>query len=149
VVILFQNSINVVTGKWKDSVRISSGLALYAVGYLIIGLTPFFPVVAMAIIVLTLGENLQVPATMAFITRLAPQNRRGGYLGFASAVGSLIYPFRPLVGTIILAALIFSPVELWGTFSLMCAATSVIFLLFSMSHRAGKGQEVSIQATIK
>jgi hypothetical protein len=45
--------------------------------------------------------------------------------------------------------LIFSPVELWGTFSLMCAATSVIFLLFSMSHRAGKGQEVSIQATIK
>ena len=149
IVILFQNSINVVTGKWKDSVRISSGLALYAVGYLIIGLTPFFPVVAMAIIVLTLGENLQVPATMAFITRLAPQNRRGGYLGFASAVGSLIYPFRPLVGTIILAALIFSPVELWGTFSLMCAATSVIFLLFSMSHRAGKGQEVSIQATIK
>ena len=149
VVILFQNSINVVTGKWKDSLRISSGLALYAVGYLIIGLTPFFPVVAMAIIVLTLGENLQVPATMAFITRLAPQNRRGGYLGFASAVGSLIYPFRPLVGTIILAALIFSPVELWGTFSLMCAATSVIFLLFSMSHRAGKGQEVSIQATIK
>ena len=149
VVILFQNSINVVTGKWRDSVRISSGLALYAVGYLIIGLTPFFPVVAMAIIVLTLGENLQVPATMAFITRLAPQNRRGGYLGFASAVGSLIYPFRPLVGTIILAALIFSPVELWGTFSLMCAATSVIFLLFSMSHRAGKGQEVSIQATIK
>ncbi|EQB74369.1 MAG: hypothetical protein AMDU4_FER2C00014G0008 [Ferroplasma sp. Type II] len=141
VVILFQNSINVVTGKWKDSVRISSGLALYAVGYLIIGLTPFFPVVAMAIIVLTLGENLQVPATMAFITRLAPQNRRGGYLGFASAVGSLIYPFRPLVGTIILAALIFSPVELWGTFSLMCAATSVIFLLFSMSHRAGKGRK--------
>ncbi len=149
IVILFQNSINVVTGKWKDSVRISSGLALYAVGYLIIGLTPFFPVVAMAIIVLTLGENLQVPATMAFITRLAPQNRRGGYLGFASAVGSLIYPFRPLVGTIILAALIFSPVELWGTFSLMCGAMSVIFLLFSMSHRAGKGQEVSTHANIK
>ena len=149
IVILFQNSINVVTGKWKDSVRISSGLALYAVGYLIIGLTPFFPVVAMAIIVLTLGENLQVPATMAFITRLAPQNRRGGYLGFASAIGSLIYPFRPLVGTIILAALIFSPVELWGTFSLMCGAMSVIFLLFSMSHRAGKGQEVSTHANIK
>ena len=149
VVILFQNSINVVTGKWKDSVRISSGLALYAVGYLIIGLTPFFPVVAMAIIVLTLGENLQVPATMAFITRLAPQNRRGGYLGFASAIGSLVYPFRPLVGTIILAALIFSPVELWGTFSLMCAAISVIFLLFSISHRAGKGQEVSTHANIK
>ena len=149
VVILFQNSINVVTGKWKDSLRISSGLALYAVGYLIIGLTPFFPVVAMAIIVLTLGENLQVPATMAFITRLAPQNRRGGYLGFASAIGSLIYPFRPLVGTIILAALIFSPVELWGTFSLMCAAISVIFLLFSISHRAGKGQEVSTHANIK
>ncbi len=149
IVILFQNSINVVTGKWKDSVRISSGLALYAVGYLIIGLTPFFPVVAMAIIVLTLGENLQVPATMAFITRLAPQNRRGGYLGFASAIGSLVYPFRPLVGTIILAALIFSPVELWGTFSLMCAAISVIFLLFSMSHRAGKGQEVSTHANIK
>ncbi|MCL4312038.1 MAG: MFS transporter [Candidatus Thermoplasmatota archaeon] len=149
VVILFQNSINVVTGKWKDSLRISSGLALYAVGYLIIGLTPFFPVVAMAIIVLTLGENLQVPATMAFITRLAPQNRRGGYLGFASAIGSLVYPFRPLVGTIILAALIFSPVELWGTFSLMCAAISVIFLLFSISHRAGKGQEVSTHANIK
>ncbi|MEM4834747.1 MAG: MFS transporter [Ferroplasma sp.] len=149
VVILFQNSINVVTGKWRDSVRISSGLALYAVGYLIIGLTPFFPVVAMAIIVLTLGENLQVPATMAFITRLAPQNRRGGYLGFASAIGSLVYPFRPLVGTIILAALIFSPVELWGTFSLMCAAISVIFLLFSISHRAGKGQEVSTHANIK
>ncbi len=149
VVILFQNSINVVTGKWKDSLRNSSGLALYAVGYLIIGLTPFFPVVAMAIIVLTLGENLQVPATMAFITRLAPQNRRGGYLGFASAIGSLVYPFRPLVGTIILAALIFSPVELWGTFSLMCAAISVIFLLFSISHRAGKGQEVSTHANIK
>ena len=149
VVILFQNSINVVTGKWRDSVRISSGLALYAVGYLIIGLTPFFPVVAMAIIVLTLGENLQVPATMAFITRLAPQNRRGGYLGFASAIGSLVYPFRPLVGTIILAALIFSPVELWGTFSMMCAAISVIFLLFSISHRAGKGQEVSTHANIK
>ncbi|WP_290705369.1 hypothetical protein [Ferroplasma sp. Type II] len=149
VAILFQNSINVVTGKWKDSLRISSGLALYAVGYLIIGLTPFFPVVAMAIIVLTLGENLQVPATMAFITRLAPQNQRGGYLGFASAIGSLIYPFRPLVGTIILAALIFSPVELWGTFSLMCAAISVIFLLFSMSHRAGRGQEVSTHANIK
>ncbi|MHB8396280.1 MAG: MFS transporter [Thermoplasmataceae archaeon] len=146
VVILFQNSINVVTGKWRDSVRISSGLALYAVGYLMIGLTPFFPVVVAAIIVLTLGENLQVPATQAFITRLAPENRRGGYLGFASAVGSLINPFRPLVGTMILAALIFSPVELWGTFSLMCAAISVVFLLFSMSHRAGRGQEVDLQA---
>lgn len=129
VVITFQKPIDRFLVKVRDSIRIILGLMLYAVAFLVFAELSFYIAVAVAVIVLTIGENLNAPASTSLITKMAPEENRGTYLGFNSSISSLINPFKPIVGTALLAVNIDNPGFSWITLSLINIGIALIFLI--------------------
>lgn len=126
VVIFAQTPLNRIMEKVKDSNRIIMGLFLFAIAYLVFAYTHSYPVLVLAVILLTIGENAGAPASTALITKIAPEESRGAYLGLYSSFNSLIGPFRPLVATALLSYFLFSPPLAWDVISFVSFAFCVV-----------------------
>ncbi len=129
IVIIFQKPIDHILVRVRDSIRLVMGLLLYAFAFLIFAEFSLYIVVAFATIILTFGENLNAPASSSLITKMAPEENRGTYLGFNSSIGSLINPFRPMLGTALLAATVAQPNISWITLSTVTVLIALLFLL--------------------
>jgi MFS family permease len=75
------------------------GVALAALGYLVVALLPgtsfVLPALGVAIVLLTIGEMAVFPVEASFVSDLSPVARRGryqGYLGAAAGLGTAIGP---------------------------------------------------------
>ena len=128
IVIFFQTPLNRILRNMRDSIRIVLGLFLYAIAYALFATTGIYLIVAAAVVILTLGENFGSPASSALITKIAPEENRGAYLGFNSSIGSLVNPFRPLVGTVLLTLTVASPSISWIVLGSVTALLAMIFL---------------------
>lgn len=133
IVVVLQTPLNRVLRNMRDSLRIVLGLIVYAIAYLMLASTSVYLIVAFTIAVLTMGENLVAPASSSLITKIAPEENRGAYLGFNGSINSMIDPFRTLVGTALLAAFFFSPELSWLTISFISMALAMIFLMIFKS----------------
>ena len=78
---------------------VAVGAALAALGYLVVALLPgtsfVLPALAVAIVLLTIGEMAVFPVEASFVSDLSPVARRGhyqGYLGAAAGLGTAIGP---------------------------------------------------------
>lgn len=140
VVIVAQGPINRILYKMRDSIRIEAGVLLFAVGYLMFALTYDYWLLIAAVIVLTVGENIGTPSSAALITKIAPEEQRGTYLGFYSSIGNLFSPFRPLFGTALLAYTVGRAYLSWF---IIAAVTFLIVLclaaLFKKANRSVEG----------
>lgn len=119
VVITLQAPVNRLLAKFRDSSRIVLAIMLFAAGYFVFFVTFNYILLVIAVIILTTGENIGAPASMAMITKLAPENRRGTFLGSYSAIGSFMNPFRPMIGTVLLAVYANSPNVTWLTWTVV------------------------------
>ena len=129
VVIFCQTPINRILRMTRDSVRIVLGLILYASAYFVFAEVSFYGLIAAAVVLLTLGENIESPAANSLITKIAPENNRGAYLGFNSSITSLVNPFRPFVATLLLTATVPSPDLSWVFISSVTFAMALIFMI--------------------
>lgn len=129
IVITFQKPIDRVLVRVRESIRIVAGLSLYAIAFLIFAQFSIYMAAAVAVVILTFGENLSAPASNSLITKISPEENRGTYLGFNSSINSLIEPFRPLAGTALLSATVLQPNLSWLTLSAVSAGIAVLFLL--------------------
>lgn len=117
VVLIAQGPINRAFLNFRDTSRIVLGIVLFALGFLVFATTYYYPLLIAAVIVLTIGENIMAPSSSALITKIAPEDRRGMYLGFYSSVGNLFSPFRPMFGTALLAFTVETPYLTWYVIS--------------------------------
>lgn len=129
IVITFQKPIDRLLVRVRDSIRMVMGLLLYAFAFLMFAYFSMYIAVAIAAIILTFGENLNAPASSSLITKMAPEENRGTYLGFNSSIGSLINPFRPMLGTALLAVTIAQPNISWITLSIVTVMIAFLFLM--------------------
>lgn len=129
IVITFQKPIDRIMVRVRDSIRIVLGLALYAAAFLIFAEFSIYSMVAIAVVVLTFGENMNAPASSSLITKISPEENRGTYLGFNSSIGSLINPFRPMVGTALLAVTVAQPGLTWIALSIVSIGIAFVFLM--------------------
>lgn len=128
-VILGQTPVNRLLRKVKDSSRIVLGLLVYAMAYVIFAETSVYIILGLSVAILTLGENISAPASGSLITKIAPEDKRGAYLGFNSSVDSLITPFRPIVGTVLLTATVETPGLSWLTVAFISFGLAVTFFV--------------------
>lgn len=139
VVIFGQMPLNRLLAKFRDSTRIVLGICLFAAGYAIFAITLNYLILVAAVVILTTGENIGAPASTALITKIAPEESRGTYLGSYSALGSLINPFRPMFATTLLFVTIEAPYETWIILTLLSVAFA--FALLSIFKGANKAIE--------
>lgn len=132
VVVVLQKPINRFVLKMRDSTRIITGVMFYAVAFAIFSITAQYAVLIMCVVILTIGENLQSPASSSMITKMAPENNRGIYLGLNSSISSMTSPFRPLLGSVFLTLFVGKPQLTWVLISTSCVAVA-ISLMISLS----------------
>jgi len=100
-----------------------------ALGYLLIGfgfasnaLPRTLPLLVLTTALFTLGEMIAMPVSAAYVANLAPENRRGVYMGVYGLVWSLAFVCGPTVGLWLFS---FSPATLWlscGVLGILAAA---------------------------
>lgn len=74
------------------------GCLLYAAGYAWVGFSYGLPMMAAAMVLVTLGEIVLWPGTIALAANLAPERLRGRYLGFQGLAHQAGSALAPLLG---------------------------------------------------
>jgi predicted MFS family arabinose efflux permease len=92
-VILFTVAVNALTKRVPAFQAVILGTLITSVSWLILALRPTIWGAVLSLFVLAMGEIIQAPRYYEYISRLAPKEQQGTYMGFAFlpiGIGSLI-----------------------------------------------------------
>ncbi len=109
------------------------GLAMLIAGLAVTAVATVWPVLIVALLLLSIGQGCASPSITALVTQHAPPERRGEALGFqqsANAVGRVVGP--PAAGAV------FDRVGIWSPYaagSMLCAVAMVLVVTWGLHRR--------------
>ena len=130
LIVLFEFAIIAWTQRLPPQPLIALGYGLTCIGFAITGLANGIPMLALMIVVTTIGEMIFAPVTGSYVSGLAPDRYRGRYMGLWHTMFSLGMVLGPAMGTWIYQR---NPTVLWWT----CVALGVAAAALSLKRRAG------------
>jgi MFS family permease len=97
MVVLLQFSITRRIRAYAPMLMMALGSSLYALGFGMYGFVASYPLFALAMVIITLGEMIVAPVGQALVAQMSPEEMRGRYMAFfgfswiiPSAVGPLL-----------------------------------------------------------
>ncbi len=136
LVVALQYPLARVTQRWPRQRGLVWGALLYALGYLGFGWFKTYPLMFGAMVVVTLGEMLFSPVSLAVAADLAPAHRRGRYLGAFGLTEAVGWSGGAFLGGILLDYAP-NPQTLWASLSSPGFLAAGLFLTVSkLFHRA-------------
>jgi predicted MFS family arabinose efflux permease len=120
------------TARWPNRRSLIIGCLLFAIGFGALGVIASPAGVIATVVVWTFGEMLLFPAMSAHMAEIAPENRRGAYMGAYSMSLSISLTVGPWMGTQLLALL--GPVRVWSVMFALGALAAVL-MVFSVPPR--------------
>lgn len=99
LIILLEVPLNSATGHWSHRRALSLGALLFAVGFGSYGLATSAWGVAACVVVWSFGEMIMFPASSAYVAEIAPERKRGEYMGLYTMSFSLAFAVGPWIGT--------------------------------------------------
>ncbi|MCK5608984.1 MFS transporter [Candidatus Pacearchaeota archaeon] len=127
IVVLFQYPIARKLGNFIKSRVLIVGSLLYMLGYLTFGWAGGFVGAVVAIVIITLGEIIHAPTSLAVVGELAPSKYRGRYMGFFGLSQILGIAFGPLLGGILLDVFPTNSLLIWGVIASLGFAAAIGF----------------------
>ena len=98
MVVLFQFPLARWVDKQDRSAMLALGAALYAIGFGFIGFASTLFMFWTAVVILTIGEMVIVPAAQTVSADLAPIDMRGRYQATFGLINNFFYGFGPVIG---------------------------------------------------
>jgi MFS family permease len=135
IVVLFQYPVAYKLGSLNKSRVLVIGSLLYALGYLIFGWAGGFSLTIIAMVVITLGEIIHAPTSLAVVGELAPAKYSGRYMGVFGLAQILGIAIGSLLGGILLDAFPADPLALWGIIALFGALAASGYYLWGIRHK--------------
>lgn len=135
IVVLFQYPVAYKLGSFNKSRVLVIGSLLYALGYLIFGWAGGFSLTIIAMVVITLGEIIHAPTSLAVVGELAPAKYSGRYMGVFGLAQILGIAIGSLLGGILLDAFPADPLALWGIIALFGALAASGYYLWGIRHK--------------
>ncbi len=120
------------TAHWPNTRSLILGCMLFAIGFGALALIASPGGVIATVVVWTFGEMLLFPAMSAHMAEIAPENRRGAYMGAYSMSLSISLTVGPWMGTQLLAVL--GPVLIWLVMFAL-GALAALLMVFSVPRR--------------
>ena len=117
------------TSHWPNRRSLTIGCMLFAIGFGALGVIASPGGVIATVVVWTFGEMLLFPAMSGHMAEIAPENRRGAYMGAYSMSLSISLTIGPWMGTQLLASL--GPVRVW-TVMFALGALAALLMVFSV-----------------
>jgi MFS family permease len=127
LIILFELGITNLTQRMPARPVIAVGYFLGGFGYALTGLARSVPALAVTVVIWTLGEMVSSPMAGAYVSRIAPENVRGRYMGMMVTMWSIAMLIGPMAGTLIFQR---DPTVLWVGCG-MLGVTSAALLLYT------------------
>jgi MFS family permease len=98
-ILLFEVSLNQLTSHWPHRKSLALSALLWGTGFGALIFARSFWSIAIAVIIWTVGEMIGSPASSAYVADIAPEDRRGEYMGLYTMTYGLGYIIAPWMGT--------------------------------------------------
>lgn len=136
VVLLLELPLATVTRRLPPRPTIALGMLLIGLGFAATGLVSTVPLLALTVIVWTLGEIVSAPVGGAYVAALAPRHLIGRYQGAWSSTFALGWVIGPSLGGRLFE---WNPAWLWG----LCAVLGVVGAALVMAGERPAPQPVA------
>ncbi len=110
---------------------LAPGAVLYAVGYFLVGWASDIWILAVSMIITTLGVNATSPPSINLVANISPEHERGRYMGVSGIFQTFGWSIGPLVGGVLYDSLVSSPILLWGSISAISLLSAAGFMWLS------------------
>jgi MFS family permease len=127
MVVLFQYPLTRIVARYRLGPALASGALFTALGIGMVALANSFATFLSSMVVLTIGELIFAPTSIAFVAKVAPETMRGRYMAVFGMTLGLSFGLGPIVGGVINDNL--SPVLIWPIMAGLGLASAVAFLL--------------------
>ncbi len=97
MVVFFQFAVTRVTEKYPDTYVMAAGALWTGLGALATALSGNFWMFLVGMIILTIGELIWAPTSIAFVAKVAPIDMRGRYMGVYGIVGGIAWGAGPII----------------------------------------------------
>jgi MFS family permease len=98
LVLMLEVPLNVAIAHWRHPVCIAAGALLFGLGFGGFAFVRSFGSAAAAVVVLTFGEMILLPASAAYVAEAAPANQAGRYLAMYQMCFGLAFMIGPWLG---------------------------------------------------
>ena len=137
LVVAFEVPLNAAMAHWPAGRTLALGSALTGAGFGLLAFAHAPAVVLLSVVVWTFGEIVLFPGLNAAVADLAPEARRGEYMGLYMTAFNLAFALGPWAGTFVL--------ERWGGTTLWAGAflgslVSAILLARTGARRRAAGE---------
>jgi predicted MFS family arabinose efflux permease len=133
LIVALEVPLNTATSHWSNTRLLVIGSMLFAIGFGALGVIARPAGVIATVVVWTFGEMMLFPAMAAHLAEIAPENRRGAYMGAYTMSLSIALTVGPWMGTQLLA--MFGPVIVWSVMFVLGALAAVL-----MAYAAPRAQ---------
>ncbi len=138
IVVLFQYPVAYKLGNTIKSRVLIIGSLLYTFGYLIFGWAGGFSWAVIAIVIITIGEIIHAPTSLAVVGELAPPRYSGRYMGVFGLTQILGMAIGPLLGGILLDAFPATPFAIWGIIAFLGVLAASGYYLWGMKQKTNQ-----------
>ncbi len=135
IVIFFQYPMTLALRRLAEFRALILGSLLYAVGYLSFGWITQFGWALGAMAVITAGEIINSPVSLAVIGELSPRDQRGRYMGVFGLSETIGIAVGPLLGGILLDAFPFDPRLVWAPIASLALIAAVGYYWWARRFR--------------
>jgi len=126
LIVILEVPLNAATAHWPHRRTLALGALLSGAGFGAMAFARDFWSLAVTVVVWTFGEMLFFPASAAYATDIAPDERRGEYSGLYTMMFSVAFAVGPWAGTVVLERS--GARVLWGLTFLLGAIAAAMFL---------------------
>lgn len=132
LIVALEVPLNRATAHWPNAWPLMLGCALFAIGFGSLAFVSSAMGVIVTVVFWTFGEMMLFPAMAAHLGEIAPEHRRGAYMGAYAMSLSIALTVGPWLGTQLLAS--FGPVGVWpAMFGLGALAAGL--MVYGAPHR--------------
>lgn len=130
LVVLAQAAVTRVASRFSPGRMLAIGALVDGAGDLLIGCASRLPLALLGIAIVTLGEMITLPLSAALAADIAPENRRGRYLGVYGVFIDLGHGLGQMAGGLGLSAAGAHPLRFWGAVLGVSAIVATGYELF-------------------
>ena len=112
LIVFIEVPLNTAMSEWSHRATLTLGAMLYAIGFGSFALVTRPVEIFAAVIVWTFGEMIFLPGSAAYAAEIAPEGRRGEYMGLYTMSFSVAFSLGPWIGSNVLDR--WGPHAAWG-----------------------------------
>ncbi len=128
LIVTFELLITAYVRRFKAPPVIAVGYLLTGLGWALTAMARSIPMLAVTVVVWTMGEMVSSPVSGAYAAEIAPEKYRGRYMGFLMTMWGLGLILGPIAGTWLFAR---NPQALWITCGVVGTFSALLLLLQS------------------